>query len=345
MHHEMRRAMEWTFANRRGVNLILCDPGDEVPCALRGVENASGPVWFIGNPRRGDLELLDLREVRRYNWTFDDPRLLGNPRPGEASWYELSQAGWFVKEGWALNPQIGGISAKLGRGPSVGPVEAKIRRRETAAIVIIGGRHVGPASSGPATVSLSLDGRPLTTIDAVPDIRYFLRRIELPAGALQGEGRFATLTVSATGGVPVSLEQFDVDDSNGVVFAFNDGWYELEHSPATGQSWRWASERANLLVHSGSADVEVEVRGESPLRYFDSPTRISIEAGPVRLQQVEAGDDFVVRATVPRKALDGSGGVLTVASSQHFTPAERGESADPRRLALRVYGVSVRAVR
>jgi hypothetical protein len=348
MHYEMRRAVQWTLADRQQwPEVLACGPGDEVGCAARYLDSGGRvPIWFLANPRRTDLASFDaaaVREIARYEWPFDEVVLAGNTRPGQTAWYELSLPGWYVFDGWALNPEMAGRSARLGRNPSQAPIEARIRRRDGAAVAILGGRHLGPASSGPARVTVTLDGRRIASIDVLPDVRFFLHRIDLPAGTLSGEGMFARLGVAASGGGPVAIEQFDLEDSGQAVVGFSDGWHESEFSPERAQQWRWASERAALLIHGASGDVEVEIRGESPLRYFDKPTRIALAAGEERLQELEAAEDFVFRAVVPKGALERSGGVVTLESSQHFTPAERGESADARHLALRIYSVSVQS--
>jgi hypothetical protein len=348
MHFEMRRAVEWSFGDGQLRPIVLGGrPGDEAATATRYFEEGGrGPVWFLANPRRVDLAVFDpasVREVRRYAWPFDPSAIAGNTRPNEVAWYELSRPGWYVSHGWALNPEMAGWSSKLGLGPSVGPIEAKIRRRPGASVAMIGGRHLGPAETGPARVAVTLDGRPLVEIETRPEARFFLRQIELRPGALVGEGAYAHLSVSASGGGPVAIEQFDLQDADRPVFGFAEGWHEPEYAPHRGLQWRWASETAALRVHDGGRDLDVEIRGESPLRYFDAPSRIVLSAGSSTFQQIEPRDDFVIRAVVPHSSVRLSGGLLTLSSSQHFTPAERGESADPRHLALRIYGVSIRA--
>ncbi len=121
---------------------------------------------------------------------------------------------------------------------------------------------------------------------------FFLDFVSVPAGALAGEGRYARLTVSAQGpgeggAPPVAIEQFNLQAPDRVQFGFDEGWYEPEYNPQTAQSWRWMSERAVIKVqHAGSGSLTLRVRGESPLRYFSTPPRLSVRVGDRVLAEV-----------------------------------------------------------
>ncbi|HSK11211.1 MAG TPA: hypothetical protein VK911_16630, partial [Vicinamibacterales bacterium] len=346
MHYEMRRPVEWALRDPAAwPQRLSCPPGQGVPCVLRYLE-AGGrpPIWFLANPRRTDLAQIDrraIREVGRYDWQFEAEALTGNPRPNEAVWYELSAPGWFVGAGWALTPELAGRSAALGKGPSVGPITARVRRRPGAAVAILGGRHLGGAPSAPGRVEATIDGRPLVSFEVARDQQFFLRTIALPPGSLTGAGPFATLSITADGGGPIAIEQFDLQDDGDVVFGFAEGWYEPEHDPGCGTSWRWASDRAQLQVHDGGADVTVSVSVESPRRYFDRAPLVTLSAGGRTLAHARPEGDFTLTARVPAAALRGANGLITLATDLSYVPAIRGENPDQRRLGLRVYSVSV----
>ena len=55
----------------------------------------------------------------------------------------------------------------------------------------------------------------------------------------------------------------------------------------------------------------------------------------------ERKEQIVQTVTIPAKALTIGGGLVTIESELWFSPAERGQSADPRHLALRIYSVTV----
>ena len=78
---------------------------------------------------------------------------------------------------------------------------------------MVGGRLLpgGPAS---ARLRVSIDGRNVAEPEVSPG--FFLRMLELPAGAVMGEGDYAALVVTADTD-RVALEQFDAQPSGNVL--------------------------------------------------------------------------------------------------------------------------------
>ena len=306
------------------------------------------PVWFLADPGRLDLALIDpaARRLRgMYRWPFDPAVLVGGARPSDVDWYELSPPGWVLDRGWGLNPQVAGVSTRDGRGPSKGPIVAWVRPRTEAAVLLVGGRHMGRAGDPGVRFRLAIDGRPLRDWTAGPG--FFLHLWTLPAGTLTGAGPLVALTIvseaadGSGGEVRTAIEQFDLQPTDVAVFGFERGWHEAEYSAAFGRPWRWASGRARLLIHDVGADLVVTVRGESPLRYFDGAPRITLEAGGHVLGEAAPADDFTFRARVPAAVLREGGGVVDLATTRTFVPGDAGGSADRRRLGLRVFDLSV----
>ena len=126
------------------------------------------------------------------------------------------------------------------------------------------------------------------------------------------------------------------------MFGYVDGWFEPEYNPTTSLSWHWMSEKARLWVRPVGRDVTVVITGESPRKYFDSAPEVRILAGAVEAGRFAPAADFSQQITIPAQALAAAEGMVTMESSLWFTPAQRGESADQRHLALRVYSVVVR---
>jgi hypothetical protein len=261
-------------------------------------------------------------------------------------WHAFDSPGWFLERGWALTPEIAGIAARDGAGPHRRPSAGWIRRRDGPALMILGGRHLGGPDDPAVRVTASIDGRTAAQLDARPG--FFVRAVPLPAGSLtSGTGVYAPLEVragppGAAASLAVALEQFDVQSPGVPMLAFGDGWYEPEYNPRTALSWRWASERAALVIHNSEGDVEVTVSGESPLRYFDRASLVRVTAGDAEVARFTPEGDFSERIVVPHRLLAASEGRVVVESNQWFSPADRGESADRRHLALRIYSVRVR---
>jgi len=317
-------------------------------------EGHEGETWFVADPRRTDLALIDQAHARSrsYDWPFDGAVYVGGARPGAVDWHILGEPGWFLEQGWALTPETAGIAERDGWGPHRKPSVGWVRRRETDAIMTIGGRHLG--GEPPVNLHVSLDDRPLTTMVVRPG--FFLDFVNVPAAALAGEGRYAKLTVVARipGGAvghpeltgngttpPVAIEQFNLQAPDRVQYGFDEGWYEPEYNPRTAQSWRWMSERAVVRVHSAGRDVVLRLRGESPLRYFDEAPRIRVSVGDRVLSELAPAADFSAEVAIAADVLAAAGGRVVLTSDRGFVAGEREGTADRRRLAIRVYSVAV----
>jgi hypothetical protein len=344
---ESRRARQWVG----GLAGPAAEPRRdyEVREAAMGLlESAGEDLWFLADPRRTDLALIDseYRRSREYRWPFHGNVYVGGARPNELDWHIYHQPGWFLTEGWALTPEIAGVTERDGLGPHRRPSVGWVRRRKEEAVMTLGGRHLGASGEPPVRIVAAIDGRPVADFTASPG--FFLQFVRIPAGALVGDDAFGRLTVSALatrpGPVPrVGLEQFNLQSADVVQFGYGDGWYEPEFNPPTAKSWRWMSEAATLQVHHADTSVAIEIRGESPLRYFDEPPVVQVTAGDRTLGEMRPQSDFVMTVTATADAVAAAGGRIVLRSSAFFTPAERNGSADRRHLALRIYSVRVRA--
>jgi hypothetical protein len=345
MHAVTRRAQEWTGS--AGTPLLGAPHGHEW---LRLVdhwrERPESPAFFIADPRRTDLALFD-RHARQliepYRWGLPTVPYLGGVRPGAADLYAMRPPRWMLGQGWALTPEIAGVSARHGAGPHVQPTLAWVRGSEEPALLAIGGRNLGAEAGSVARVTLA---RATATLDSwsVPPGSFF-RVIPLPPGSLSGEG-YLPLRVTAAGDrsgrpVRVALEQFDLQPDGMMMSGFSAGWHEPEFSPSTTRQWRWMSERAVFWVRPVGRDVTLSVTGESPLRYFDRPPMVRISLGARELARFNPAADFRVSAALPADLLSAADGRVLIESDRWFSPADRGE-ADRRHLALRVYSVEIR---
>ena len=211
---------------------------------------------------------------------------------------------------------------------------------------MIGGRYLG--GTGDAALVLQLDGRDIArwTISSAPV--WFVRWLDLPDGALQGTGPYAALTVSvqaadgSTAAPDLGLEQFDFAPVDALMYAFTDGWQELEEDPATGRQWRWSSERNTIQLYSGGRDVQVRLAGESPLEYFPSAPTVQVAANGRPVGSFTPVTDFDEVVTIPGAVLGDHPSAVTVGTDKVFVPAELGNSPDRRRLGLRLFRVELR---
>ena len=349
MHHPFARPVEAEGVGR--ATALAATPKHEwLAVAKAWQAGTRGPVWFLADPRRTDLALVDpqAQTLRgEYDWPFSSQVYLGGIRPNGLRWIVFAEPGWFAGDGWHLTPETAGVARADGTGLGEGPIRAWIRSRDGAASVMIGGRHLGGGSGPDAVVTVRIDGRDIEHWTVVPSAPSFLRFIPLPSGSLACAAPWCTLEIQATipGGANtnvVAIDQFDLQAHETPMLGFAEGWQEPEYAPLEGLSWRWASGRAVLRTSSTARDVEVQIVGESPRRYFDRASRVVISAGGTHLRSVEAGSDFAWSFRVPAAALRSSGGAMTIETDQVFRPADRGQGADRRALGLRIYLVTLK---
>ena len=309
-------------------------------------EGHDGIVWFLADPRRTDLALVDpqsRRDVTAFRWGPAASPTFGGMRPAGVDWVRIGAPGWFAEEGWALTPETAGMARLMGRGPHIGPITARVRRDGAGRRVLVGGRNLAGPSDPAARFTLAVDGRPVDAWD-VP-AGFFLRTVDLPPGSLAGDGRFARLTIQSTAAsgeapIPSAIEQFDVQPLDTIMWGFDEGWQEAEYSPALGV-WRWTSDRAVIRIVGATTPLRVTLRFEPPVRYFGAASDISVSAGPMTLSAASVLNENTLTFAVPLDAISASEGRIGIATTQTFVPAERGDAPDRRRLGLRVFEMRV----
>jgi Protein O-mannosyl-transferase TMEM260-like len=341
---ESRRARRW---NGEPPGQLLPAPRDyewlELTRTWRARDVSS--AWFVADPRRTDLALIDpaSRHVVSYRWPLRESSYVGGARPDEVDLVTIAKPGWFLEQGWALTPEVAGITGRDGGGPNKRPSIGWIRSRPGESVMMIGGRHLGGAADAPVRIHIALDDRPILTFAVQPG--FFLRFEPLAAGALAAAGPFLKLTVtadSASGGAvsPVSIEQFDLQPPDVTEMGFDEGWQEPEYNPQTGRSWRWMSERAVVLVRGPTRDLMLKIAGESTRPYFRRASRVTVTVDGQTVSVIEASRDFNADVAVPGALLAKAGGRIVLTSDQMFIPGDREGTADRRHLAVRLYSVT-----
>jgi hypothetical protein len=343
MHQTFRRPLE---AEDMHLAPVLPSPPrrEWLELAKYWREGHTEPVWFLADPARSDLALIDPHsraDRTDFTWKWQSLSQLGGMRPRAVQWYRMAPPGWFAEEGWALTPETAGMARLMGRGPSLGPITAWLRRRPEALHAIVGGRHLGAATDPPATFVMSIDGKDVTQWEARPG--FFLRDFELPAGTVAGDGLapLAIRVLSGEGGSrETAIEQFDLQSAGALMWGYDEGWHEAEFTTAFGV-FRWASNASTLRIVNATAPLVVTFTIESPRRYFDAPSQVRLMAGERVLGETTIADDAVWRVIVPREAVESTNGRLRLETNQTFVPADTSDVPDQRRLGLRVFSVTV----
>jgi hypothetical protein len=288
------------------------------------------PVWFVGDPLRSDLALIHSQHrPTMYRWPFQFKSLVGGARPDELDWYVYDEPDWYLGEGWALTPETAGVAGEDHRGPGLGAIHGWIRRSPQPLTVMIGGRNLAPGGA-PAHVRVALDGAMVTELQAASG--FFLHMTTVPAPI--GEGRYAELTVEADS-QQVAIEQFDAQPAGHVVYGFGDGWNEQEYNPATGDLWRWTTDRSSIRVRSEQHAVALTLRGEIEAA---ASSHVVIRTGNAVAAEFDVGRSFSRTVVIPAASLAGPEDTISIETSAWYVPAEkRWRSRDRRRLGLKLF--------
>jgi hypothetical protein len=342
-HHRFARVLEVEPVH----TTILPAPVMRESTALAAYWHGGGraPVWYLADPARGDLELIDPLSRRvhaHYTWMFPREQFISGVRPDILDVVAIdSPPGWFAETGWHLTPETLNISERQGRAEGI----AYIRNRGNAALLVIGGESTNAAGGPPARVSVTIGDRSLGQWEVAAGSRFF-RRIPIDAGLLAGDGGFSRLVASYKGADSrperVRLTQFMVASPESVFHVQHAGWNEVEYSDQMQRRWQWTTARAETFVNSGGRDLTLTLAGESPLRYFATPPHVTIRAGNQVLATAQPSDDFEMTVQIPAAALEASDGMLTIETDQSFVPHERSSSSPDRRtLGLRLFEMKI----
>ena len=306
----------------------------------------TGPVWFLADPLRTDLALVDpasRRDSMAFSWPMVARPAFGGMRPSAVHWYRMPAPGWFAEEGWSLTPETSGIARVMGRGPHLGPISAMVRRRPGPVRILVGGRNLAAPNDPSARFTLAIDGAPVHEWEAAPG--FFLSEIDVPAGRLGGDGPLAQLTIQSRASrgeapIPTAIEQFDLQEPSALMWGYDTGWQEPEFSPPLGV-WRWTSDRATLRIAGPPRNARITMTIESPLRYFDTAPLVRASAGDRELAVTTLAHTQDWSFDVPADALAASNGSVTIETNRTFVPADTDGGGDRRRLGLRVFSIQV----
>ncbi|MEO5821756.1 MAG: hypothetical protein ABIT71_14735 [Vicinamibacteraceae bacterium] len=319
-------------------------------------EGGTARTWVLADWRRTDLALIDPGSQRahgHYDWSTPlAAGVLGGTRPGALDWIVVDgPPAWFLGRGWALSPEIAGVSNADGKGPAQGGAEGWLRRSAADRRLVIGGRNLAGPGGPPVRFTLQLGDRVLDAWEVPAAPGFFVRSLTIAGSAVAGPTleRFVVTAAPTDGStriVPAAIEQFGLQPLDRVQFAYADGWFEDEYQPRTGLRWRWSSGESWIQVWPVDRDVHIRLVAESPLKTFDDAPIVTLSAGERELVRATPGDAFTIEATVPAEVLRAANGRIVLRSSRTYVPADHVAAGDPRHgdrraLGLRVFEASV----
>ena len=342
---DMRRPMLWMGGAMPPIARQLPAPPQHEWLEAVRYWNTGGrePVWFLVDPRRTAIDLVQHASPFEYQWPLPYPVLISGVRPNDVNWYAVDRPEWYVGEGWALTPEVAGVAAADHRGLGSAPIEGWVRRSTPGGMLMIGGRVLDPSRRPKLAVTFD-DGSPdqRSLVSEILQPGAFLRFAPIPAATAVADAReYAKVSVSATEGNAVAIEQFDASPAR-ILFGFGDGWHEQELNPRTGARWRWLSERGEIRLGSRPADpLRLHIEGESPLTYFSRGSRLKIRSGAQVYFDTVLSSDFSVTVQLPSGV-----GPIVLETDQVYVPADHRSLwrrlADQRHLGLRIFKVDLR---
>jgi len=252
-------------------------------------------------------------------------------------------------DGWGLTPELAGISAAAGQGPTIGAATALVRHQPGASTLVIGGRYLAPSAGATApALAVTIGESVLPTVSVAPG--PFVHVWSIPAGTTTGSSGYAQLKVRAVSGSNdasaterIFLEQFDQQPVGIPVIALEAGWYEPERDTVTGRQWRWVGDESRLRIAGTSGNVRLVIAGTYP-RHHDRAPVLEIFSGAQRIASHTLARPFTVEQRVSAQQLR-DGGRLTWRVSPSFVAGERTGTADARRLALEITTLQAYPVR
>ena len=327
---DFRRPIVWAGDRMPAISRKLPAPPQHEWLEAVKYWNGGGraPVWFVVDPRRTSIDLVQHGEPARYRWALPYPVLVSGARPNEMDWYAIDAPEWYVGEGWALTPEAAGVAATDRRGPEFGPIDGWVSDRTArGGQLMIGGRNF---DSRPARLMLSPRGQPWREIAEVPP-GPFLHFTNLWPDDAAGSAGHVGFQIAAIQPVKLAVEQFDASASRPLV-GFGNGWHEQEFNPRTGLRWRWLSERGELQFRASAPRLTLHLEGESPLTYYDRPSKLVVRAGDRVVFDKALSSDFSLNIPI-----EGAGPIV-LETDQVFAPADRSRrTGDRRHLGLRIF--------
>jgi hypothetical protein len=338
---DFRRPIAWADgAMPRIAQRLPAPPQHEWLEAVKYWNDGGGaPVWFVVDPKRTSIDLVEHGDPVRYRWPLPYPDLVSGARPDEMDWYRVDRPEWYVGAGWSLTPESAGVAEADGRGLAYGPITGWVQGGMNAIganAMMIGGRNLEPTAR--SALSVTIGGRSSTLREGLLPPGPFLYFVEMPlVNRLDQPAAYMTVDVAASPPARIAIEQFDAS-ARRTLRGFGNGWHEQEFNPRTGLRWRWLSERGELTLLPRSRQLALHLEGESPRKYFSRGSRLVVRSRDQIVFDRVLSDDFSLDIPIAD-----AGDTIVLETDQVWVPAERSRrTQDRRHLGLRIFRCDIR---
>ncbi len=153
---DLRRPMKWMGeAMPAAAHTLPAPPQHEWLEAVKYWNGGgSAPVWFVVDPLRTSIDLVQHGDPVRFRWPLAYPVLLSGARPNEMDWYRVETARMVSRRRMGADAG-GGRRRRRGSSGSVACADrpARISRGAFGGSLMIGGRNFDPVSRPRLTVA------------------------------------------------------------------------------------------------------------------------------------------------------------------------------------------------
>lgn len=293
-------------------------------------EGGRRPVLFFRQPRRTTLLLFghDRQQlVGRWAWPAAVQPFMQGERPARVELLRLEAPQWFAEAGFLMSDEAGPVDAVVKERSRLLVRPSPLRRALIATGALQGART--------ADVALKLRGerRSVWTVGE----QFALRTILEPL--TQGEGY---VPISFEAGVPVVFTDVWLEPANRAFIRPSHGFYLAERDEDD-EIFRWTAPYALAIAYLPASRGRVTIEGWLPGDYYQLPVQVSLAWNGRPVASFAIG---VPRFRIAQEVTGSPAqpwGELGITVSQSFVPDERQRNGDRRKLALRIYRLTLDA--
>jgi len=285
------------------------------------------PILFLRDASRTSLRLVGARSqtpLEQWNWPASVAQFIGGDRPGHIELVRIDPPRWFAESGFLLTFEAGPI-ARVAREPH----RMFVWPDDTLEALTVAGSVVG---AGGAEVRVRVGDREVDRWQLSGAFTARAKLAALPPGAY--------VPVILETSTPVLFTDVLVERSNLTAVQPVTGFFLPERDERAAM-FRWMAPEATAVVVVKNERARLRLRGLVPVEHYREPVTVSLSLDDHPLvTRVVHSKEFVIERELPA-AVAGGPRTLRLKASHHFVPDPLERNGDARRLALRVYELTV----
>lgn len=306
------------------VRVIKAEPHQEWRALNRyWVSGGTRPVWFLRDPDRSTLRLVDAKArtlVASWQWSDGLRGLLQGARPTHVELVRIDPPRWFAEGGAFLSGE-----AATPERMRLGPHLLFVRTTDMRQQLVLAGTTDQP---GEVSVSVGSKKPNLVHLEST-----FGLSLEVPSREEAGV-EYAPVRLNTTASVRVT-EIAVVPIGTEWVQPLR-GFFPIERQERS-PAFRWMGPKATALVARTGTAIRVSLDGMLPAEHLSLPLTLQVSADGQPIETIEIHDaTFTVAFVLPETRAKATT-ELGFRVSASFVPAVVEGTGDERELSMRVY--------